>query len=318
MGWRYYNDWYGGFRKTKPRKAKGGIKAQSRRGTFGESWWAKRWIAVLESFDLGARLARGRSYARRGQVLSIDVQKGSVAAKVQGSRPDPYKVRIEVKTLDDGERTKLAQLLASEAIFAARLLAGEMPNDIEDALGRGGISLFPNRSADLKTACSCPDWSNPCKHVAAVYYLLGEEFDRDPFLIFRLRGVERDELLKELVDSGAAAAVSKTASPHQPETASAPPAKQRRHKAGGAAKAVEGAVASRSALEPLPADPDTFWGGTIAAAPLGNLDAPPVAAALTRRLGSLPFWRAETRFLDAMEAFYSQASERALDAVFGT
>src|SRR5436309_5730849 len=122
---RYYEDWYPRFPKSKPRAARGGIKAQTKRGQFGTSWWAKRWIAILESFDIGARLSRGRSYARRGQVLSIDVGKGEVKASVQGSRPQPYKVRVKVKTLTDKEWRKVAGVLCGQAIFLAKLLAGE-------------------------------------------------------------------------------------------------------------------------------------------------------------------------------------------------
>src|SRR5262249_29560519 len=171
------------FPRSRPRAAKGGIKSQSKRGAFGQSWWAKRWIAVLESFDIGARLGRGRSYARGGQVLSIDVAKGEVTARVQGSRPKPYDVTIEVKTLTAGEWDRLVLALSGQALFVAKLLAGEMPQDIEQVFTEAGLSLFPQKSRDLLTDCSCPDWSNPCKHVAAVYYLLGEEFDRDPFLL---------------------------------------------------------------------------------------------------------------------------------------
>src|SRR5260370_35193530 len=86
---RYY-DYYPRYERSVPRAAKGGIKAQTKRGTFGQTWWAKRWIAVLESFDIGGRLGRGRSYARGGQGLPIDIGKGTVTAKVQGSRPTPY------------------------------------------------------------------------------------------------------------------------------------------------------------------------------------------------------------------------------------
>ena len=178
--WRYEN-----YEESRPRQVKGGIKAQSQRGTFGQSWWAKRWIGVLESFDIGARLSRGRSYARRGQVLSIDIDKGTVKAEVQGSRPRPYRVNVAVKTLVSEEWSKLADVLATRAIFSAKLLAGAMPENIEEAFKDVGLSLFPNKGSDLETDCSCPDWSNPCKHVAAVYYLLGEEFDRDPFLILK-------------------------------------------------------------------------------------------------------------------------------------
>src|SRR4030043_1727141 len=94
----YWND-YRRFKPSTQREAKGGIKAQSKRGAFGESWWARRWIAVLESFNIGARLGRGRSYARNGQVLSIEIGKGEVKAKVQGSRPKPYDIKIHIKTL---------------------------------------------------------------------------------------------------------------------------------------------------------------------------------------------------------------------------
>src|ERR1700757_848136 len=101
--------------RSRPRKAAGGIKAQTKRGQFGQSWWAKRWIAVLESFNIGARLQRGRSYARGGQVLSIDVARGKVKAKVQGSRPKPYEVAIEVKVLPAGDWDQLIQALAGQA-----------------------------------------------------------------------------------------------------------------------------------------------------------------------------------------------------------
>src|ERR1700730_13618414 len=133
-----WDDW-GRFKPSKPRAAKGGIKAQSKRGKFGESWWAKRWIGVLESFDIGARLGRGRSYARRGQVLSIDIDKGKVEATVQGSRPKPYEITIEVKALSAADWKKLVQELGRQTLFAAKLLAGEMPEDIEQVFQKAGL-----------------------------------------------------------------------------------------------------------------------------------------------------------------------------------
>src|SRR5438874_12696749 len=101
----WYRDFY--FKRSKPRAAKGGIKAQSKRGQFGATWWGKRWVEVLESFDIGARLQRGRSYARGGQVLSIDIDKGEVTAKVQGSMPKPYAVSIELKELSAKDWAKV-------------------------------------------------------------------------------------------------------------------------------------------------------------------------------------------------------------------
>src|SRR5262249_24433020 len=216
---------------SRPRAAKGGIKAQSKRGGFGQSWWAKRWIAVLESFNIGARLGRGRSYARSGQGLAIDVRKGKGSAKVQGSRPTPYGVTIEVKSLTEKQWQDLLHTLARKPLFVAKLLAGEMPQDIEDVFREAKLSLFPEKRHDLKTDCSSPDWSNPCKHVAAVYYLLGEEFDRDPFLLFRLRGLGRDELLQRL--SRLTPAAEAAPAPAEPE--------------------------APLAAQPLPADPAALW-----------------------------------------------------------
>ncbi|HEV7240764.1 MAG TPA: SWIM zinc finger family protein [Thermoanaerobaculia bacterium] len=171
-----------------------GIKARSKRGAFATQWWAKRWIAVLEGFNLGARLQRGRTYARGGQVLGIDVQPGRVEARVQGSRKDPYRVTITIRPFTKDERARFAAALSASPLHLAKVLAGEMPQDIESVLDKQRVSLFPARQSELQTECSCPDWSNPCKHIAAVYYLLGEEFDRDPFLLLNVRGISRDEL----------------------------------------------------------------------------------------------------------------------------
>lgn len=189
--WQYYPP-------ARPRKVKDGIKAKSQRGSIGETWWSKRWIGVLESFNMGARLTRGRSYARRGQVVSIDVEKGEVIAKVQGTRRKPYAVKIQLKPLSDKNWDKVADAMTSKAIFVAKLLAGEMPQNIEEAFAQAEVSLFPQKGRELITSCSCPDWANPCKHIAAVYYLLAERFDEDPFLIFKLRGRTKEEITKTL------------------------------------------------------------------------------------------------------------------------
>src|SRR5215216_5069119 len=266
-------DYWDYYEQRPAREVKGGIKAQLKRGAFGESWWAKRWIAVLESFDIGARLSRGRSYARKGQVMNVDISKGAVKAKVQGSSSRPYNIIVKIKALPEADWKKLASELSREALFAAKLLAGEMPQEIEQVFTRAGLSLFPAKLRDLETDCSCPDWSNPCKHIAAVYYLLGEEFDRDPFLLFRLRGMSREELfeLLDATDAGAAHAI---------------PAPQAQ------------SAASELPREPLAANADTFWrGGELPADLFGEVSTPPVNAALPKRLGSFPFWRSTERFL---------------------
>lgn len=279
--WRDYDY----FPPSSPRKVKGGIKAHSKRGAFTKNWWAKRWIAVLEGFNMGARLTRGRSYARRGQVISIDIGKGIVTADVQGSRATPYHVSIKVKTLSQAKWKKLAEILSMRASFAAKLLAGEMPSDIENAFSEVGLSLFPEKKSDLQTDCSCPDWANPCKHIAAVYYLLGEEFDRDPFLIFALRGIERKEFMELIAGKKGALAGIEEAGQTEPE--------------------------------PLPIDPEVFWGTPKKETQLGEVRIPPVAAALPKRLGEFPFWRSDTPLGKALEKIYSVASPIGLKIVLG-
>ena len=181
-----------------PRPVKDGLQTKSKRGAIGETWWSRRFIEVLEDFHEGPRLVRGRAYARRGQVIDMDVEDGEVTARVQGSRKRPYDVRIGVTVLGDANWAHVEEAMASRAVFLARLLAGEMPNEIEEAFAASGLSLFPATADDLESDCSCPDWENPCKHIAAVYYLLAEAFDRDPFLIFAWRGRPRERLLTEL------------------------------------------------------------------------------------------------------------------------
>ena len=186
------------FEYTRPLPVDDGIATRSRRGAIGESWWSQRFIELLESFGVGSRLARGRRYARAGQVVELDVEAGVVLAKVQGSRYSPYKVRIRTKLLSDAQWRRVEKAMAAQALPLAKLLAGEMPHDIEDVFGACKLTLFPRTSTDLKATCTCPDWENPCKHVAAVYYILAEQFDENPFLIFAWRGRTQDELLTAL------------------------------------------------------------------------------------------------------------------------
>ncbi len=183
---------------SRPRKVSGGIKARSKRGPIGEQWWSRRFIDVLESFGLSTRLSRGRNYARSGQVLSLEIGTGHVTAKVQGSRVKPYSVKLTVDPLTTRQWQRVEEALAARAIFRARLLAGEMPAEIEEVFADCGTPLFPHSARDLEMTCSCPDWEVPCKHVAAVCYVLAEAFDEDPFAMLAWRGKGRDDLLAAL------------------------------------------------------------------------------------------------------------------------
>jgi uncharacterized Zn finger protein len=183
---------------SRPLEVEGGIRARSQRGAIGEQWWSRRFTDVLESFGMTGRLARGRNYARRGQVLGFEISTGYVTAQVQGSRPKPYRVRIQVTPLTTPQWRRVEQALAGQALFRAKLLAGEMPREIEEVFADCGTPLFPRSARDLAMSCSCPDWEVPCKHLAAVLYVLAEAFDLDPFGILAWRGRDREELLAAL------------------------------------------------------------------------------------------------------------------------
>jgi uncharacterized Zn finger protein len=235
MAWR--GDDYGRFfPPSRPRAAKGGIKAQSR------SWWARRWIRVLEGFDLGARLRRGRSYARSGQVLDVVIEKGVVRSSVQGSRPKPYAVTLEVRALSAAGWKKLATALAAEARFTAKLLAGEMPEDV----------------------------------------------------IFKLRGMAREDLVGLLGTAGA-------------------------RRPGRSDPRVEEEEATPAPTQSLRAHPSAFWeGGALPVDPFGEVQVPAEPAALLKRLAAFPFWRGSATLAAAFEPTYAQASARGLDAFLGT
>jgi len=290
----HWSDW-GYYPPSQPRKARGGIKAQSQRGQFAESWWARRWIEVMESFDIGARLNRGRTYARKGQVLSIDIDKGKVQASVQGSRPTPYRVTVKMKALAKSDWKALAAELGRNALFMAKLLNGEMPPDIEKAFAAAGLSLFPRKLRDLATDCSCPDWSNPCKHIAAVYYLLGEEFDRDPFLIFKLRGIEREELIRLVGQKQASGG------------------RRKAPRSGATAKAAATKKKPLPAVY-LPASAEEFWAGPAdLKAQAMDFSLPSLDAALPKRLGKFPLWRGETSLSEHLETVYREASRAVVE-----
>jgi uncharacterized Zn finger protein len=296
-GGGYYYGYSDFYPPSRPIEVKGGIKARSQHGAFGKSWWAGRWISVLEGFDLGARLARGRSYARRGQVVGIEITHGTATAKVQGSRPKPYNVRIQVTPLARADWEHVAKAIAGQAIYTAKLLNGEMPQEIEAAFAEAGVSLFPAHLTEIETSCSCPDWSNPCKHIAAVYFLIGEEFDRDPFLLFALRGMERDEFLALLGSATPSAADSRPFI----------------NFSGAASHGGSDHVA-----ESLPEDPISFWQGQpLPEGFTGEAQPPLVAAALPRQLGPFPFWRVSRDVREIVEPVYVAASERGVASLAG-
>jgi len=275
------------FKPTKAIQTKDGIKAQSKRGAFAKNWWAQRWIAALEQLVDSGRLSRGRSYARKGQVLSIDETKDGIAARVQGSMRTPYKISIKINHLTDAEWDKVIDALAEQAIFSAQLLAGEMPQDIEQAFEKAKVSLFPAARRDLETECSCPDYSNPCKHIAATHYILGERFDEDPFLIFRLRGRTQEQVMQEL-----------------------------RKRRAGSDETVEEEAEEAEIVIPLEEQTENFWD---ARAPLEGFSVsirpPAIEMPLLKRLGEANFVP-EPGIQSWLSAVYQAVSRKAVQAAF--
>jgi uncharacterized Zn finger protein len=161
-------------------------------------WWAQQWIDLLETSRFKKRLERARVYARQGNVLSIDFQGAKVLARVQGTEPEPYRVSISLDAFTDEEWGFVIETMAERAIFSAKLLAGEMPQNIQEVFSANGLSLFPFTLSDVRSRCSCPDKEIPCKHIGAVYYLLGDRFSEDPFVLFQLRGRPKEQILDTL------------------------------------------------------------------------------------------------------------------------
>jgi uncharacterized Zn finger protein len=285
----YYSFFH--YESTRPQPVRDGVKARSQRGQIGRSWWAKRWIEALERLVDPKRLTRGRSYARKGQVIDLQATAHGIEARVQGSRSRPYKITIALEPLDDAAWERVADQLAGQALFSARLLAGEMPDDIEAAFGAAGVNLFPDRPGQLVTTCSCPDWANPCKHVAAVHYILGERFDEDPFLLFRLRGRTREQLLDDL----------------------------RRRRASASASASEDDDAESGAVEPagmpLETTIDRFWTVGEALEPFPLHIAPSdVRAPVLKRLGQPAFLTVPLEL--TLGPVLAAAARRAVDSAF--
>ncbi len=183
------------FPASKPLQAEGGIATTKARGAMADTWWSKRFVTVLDSYGLGGRMTRGRAYARKGQVLSLEVSAGILAARVQGSRSRPYVISINIATPSVEQWRTIEVALQSRLGYAALLLAGEVPSDLEDVFSSVGTKLFPARWTDMRATCSCPDWGDPCKHQAAALYVFADQLDRDPWQLLLWQGRTKEQIL---------------------------------------------------------------------------------------------------------------------------
>ena len=250
----------------------------------GTTWWGQHWIEALERVLAGdsGRLARGRTYARAGRVHDLVARGGQVEAQVTGSRPKPYRTTIQLKQFTGAVWSAAISAMAAQARFSAELLAGEMPRDIDDAFRAAKTSLFPERRAELATSCSCPDDGDPCKHIAATPYILGEAMDRDPFLLFELRGRTRAEVLEALRAARSGAA----------ESPAPPPKGRKKPKPGASAARAENPAEARSSVKLGAGEYDRLPGELPSLH--FSFDAPVTNGSVLRQLGAPATWNGES------------------------
>ena len=255
-----------------PLNVKGGIRAQLPHGGPLRLWWGRRWLEILENFRLGARLGRGRNYAVSGQVSSLAIRPGEVTASVQGSDKAPYESSVRLLTVEGEAKARLIRALRQRPMLIARLLVADLPPEVETLFRAEKCPLFPQRGNDIDSRCTCPDYANPCKHLAAVYCLLGEAVTRNPLLLLELRGIHRNELLGETPDLAAPSDLSDS---------------------------------------PDPSDLSDFYGVPQEDfTDFGPAQKSVTHAPLIFRLGPLPFWRGQERFTDTLEHLYARAATR--------
>ena len=206
--------WQGWRRKGEDAGLPAAKGAGSRR-SFGATWWGRAWLEALEQrarLDPG-RLSRGRSYARRGSVLELTVTPGEVEAVVQGSRVTPYQVTVRIRAFSTAEWDAVLAIVSAQIGRVAALLDGELPPEVVDDVHAAGLDLLPG-AGEVLTNCSCPDFAVPCKHSAAVCYLVADALDDDPFALLLLRGRRKDELLAALRSRRSGPAARHHAGPH--------------------------------------------------------------------------------------------------------
>lgn len=253
-----------------PLTVKGGIRAQSARGGNTRVWWSRRWTEMMESFRIGARLGRGRNYAASGQVSELVICEGRVEADVQGAAKEPYRCTLEFLQLTSEAEKKIRLHLCQYPALLARILADELPYELETLFRQAGMPLFPRKKDDVKSHCSCPDYANPCKHLAAVYFLLGEAVSRSPRLLLMLRGL------------------------HLPETAQPPEA----------SPLLPAGLPETATLLECYGTPGN------AMPPPVHEQADGSDAALLHRLGAFPFWRGQEKFVETLSHLYPRAVAR--------
>ncbi|MEI6683319.1 MAG: SNF2-related protein [Bacteroidota bacterium] len=190
---------YDDFWRYPRKKTKTKLRAPSQRLKFGQTWWGEQWLNALTHIDYDNRLPRGRAYAGNGSVLETKISGNNITSKVQGSRPHPYKISVSVPLFTHDQKAKLVSGIQLDPFILTKLLNRELPQELNRLALDQGIRLFPSTWKDFAMNCSCPDWAIPCKHLAAVIYVISHEIDLNPFLVLQLHGLD---LLQELKHTG--------------------------------------------------------------------------------------------------------------------
>lgn len=179
-----------------------GIRAQESHAGSCRNWWFREWTRRLEKMGLAGRLGRGKKYAMSGQVVDLRIQGPHIEAKVVGTRSEPYVVTLDFRVPEGEARERIVAAMRDEPIIVARLLADDLPTEVEMAFRTEGLELFPGSKLgpgkyDMTCSCTCPDYANPCKHTSAVLLILGEEISRRPMTLLEIRGIFMEELYDE-------------------------------------------------------------------------------------------------------------------------
>lgn len=160
--------------------------------------WSQQFLGMLEALRMPAQFQQGRRYARSGHVRQLTISSSLATALVLDEDGQTYRARLAVRAFSGGDWNRIERALAEQAIYTARLLAGQLPEDLDGLLNGFGLSLFPDSFTELAMECSCPSWHVPCRHITAACYALAQSFDSDPFGILAWRGRGREELLDRL------------------------------------------------------------------------------------------------------------------------
>lgn len=271
---------------------------------FSRTWWGKVFIEALESFTDSGRLQRGRSYANGGKVKSFEIDGNQITAKVRGSinpyfgvyKEPTYNISLEITPIAKSKWNLVIDKLSSKASTISRLLLNEVPENIDDSFAELGLHLLPHSRQDFKTKCSCPDYANPCKHIAGVYYLVASQLDENPFLLFELRGLSKSELQTKLAQTPLGKILSEELNtkevPLEPSTSFFTRIEKRSVKEQPSAR--------------------EFWLGTKRLPQ--KIDVPAtnsVPAIVIKKQGDFPsFWHKDNSFIETMEELYQRVKSK--------